>query len=431
MHKPIDILFFSDQMKGHIIPTFKIANNLKQKGFTLCYLGGQQVMKEVANMGFDTIVWEDLVDTPEIESNTVNLLLSGVLDELMKNLSPKLIIATAHSPMDILTCYYRYQIETILVWSHFPIKSNFEKLDLKINLNKDLLFSNKSFSPYLRTSKAFINDLVRELDPVMVSDFIDFLGTKGYQINSLEDFSNPFEDFHHFITCPKQMLMNDIPERAGEIYLGPSLLDHNIYADKNWDPYQELGIDRRKAGKLLFCSMGSWANRINASSALENFNFILKCMEEEEMQEYHLILAAGTLRDHFEQRGLPSNVSVHKWVPQFKLLQHLSLAIIHGGMGSIKECILCQVPMLIMPLGLDQFDNAKRVVHHQLGIEINDTKLMTPAKGVQKMISILSSERIEKGLTSMKKVFIAEETQQSDAQFVDEILNQYIIQTID
>ncbi|XP_028128387.1 UDP-glycosyltransferase UGT5 isoform X2 [Diabrotica virgifera virgifera] len=58
--------------------------------------------------------------------------------------------------------------------------------------------------------------------------------------------------------------------------------------------------------------------------------------------------------------GLPSNVKLHKWLPQFDLLCHpnLKLFITHGGLLGGQEAVYCGVPMLILPQFADQHLNA-------------------------------------------------------------------------
>ncbi|MCA6430931.1 MAG: hypothetical protein IM613_15975, partial [Cytophagales bacterium] len=51
-------------------------------------------------------------------------------------------------------------------------------------------------------------------------------------------------------------------------------------------------------------------------------------------------------------------------------------AVIHGGFGTIKECIALGVPMVIVPLGRDQFINASIVESCGAGIIVN---LSTPS----------------------------------------------------
>ena len=42
--------------------------------------------------------------------------------------------------------------------------------------------------------------------------------------------------------------------------------------------------------------------------------------------------------------------------------------ITHGGLGTIKECILLGVPMVVFPLMRDQPFNAARVAYHGIGL---------------------------------------------------------------
>jgi zeaxanthin glucosyltransferase len=55
-------------------------------------------------------------------------------------------------------------------------------------------------------------------------------------------------------------------------------------------------------------------------------------------------------------------------VPQIPLLERAALMITHGGLGTVKECIFNDTPMVVFPIGRDQPDNAKRIVHHGLGL---------------------------------------------------------------
>jgi zeaxanthin glucosyltransferase len=56
------------------------------------------------------------------------------------------------------------------------------------------------------------------------------------------------------------------------------------------------------------------------------------------------------------------------WVPQIPLLERTAVMVTHGGLGTVKECIVRGVPMLVRPVARDQLENARRVVHHGLGL---------------------------------------------------------------
>ena len=65
---------------------------------------------------------------------------------------------------------------------------------------------------------------------------------------------------------------------------------------------------------------------------------------------------------------LPAHVFVVNFSPQFDVLAAADLAIIHGGIGTINQCIFQKVPMLVHRYGdVDQPGCALRVEHHGLG----------------------------------------------------------------
>ena len=49
-----EILFFSDDNLGHLIPTFPIARKLINHGYKLAYFGSDKVIEMADAMGFDT-----------------------------------------------------------------------------------------------------------------------------------------------------------------------------------------------------------------------------------------------------------------------------------------------------------------------------------------------------------------------------------------
>ena len=54
------ILFFTDHYKGHMIPTFALAHQLRQKGYDVHYFGIADAMEVVQKEGFEThTVFED------------------------------------------------------------------------------------------------------------------------------------------------------------------------------------------------------------------------------------------------------------------------------------------------------------------------------------------------------------------------------------
>ncbi len=51
-------------------------------------------------------------------------------------------------------------------------------------------------------------------------------------------------------------------------------------------------------------------------------------------------------------------------------MKEASLVINHGGHGTVMRALLSRVPMLIIPHGRDQNDNAIRVTHRGAGLSL-------------------------------------------------------------
>ena len=66
----------------------------------------------------------------------------------------------------------------------------------------------------------------------------------------------------------------------------------------------------------------------------------------------------------------PPNVTVTRWVRHADVLPHCSAVITHGGHGTVLKALIAGVPLVVVPLGRDQPDNAARVVHAGAGIRL-------------------------------------------------------------
>jgi UDP:flavonoid glycosyltransferase YjiC (YdhE family) len=68
-------------------------------------------------------------------------------------------------------------------------------------------------------------------------------------------------------------------------------------------------------------------------------------------------------------------VVVERFVPQDLVLARCSLAVIHGGSGSVLGALQHEIPMVVVPLGADQFDNAAAVDRAGAGVVVTPDRL--------------------------------------------------------
>lgn len=57
----------------------------------------------------------------------------------------------------------------------------------------------------------------------------------------------------------------------------------------------------------------------------------------------------------------PANVSVRASAPHAAVMPHAAVVVTHGGHGTVVKALACGVPLLVLPHGRDQADNATRV----------------------------------------------------------------------
>jgi MGT family glycosyltransferase len=73
-----------------------------------------------------------------------------------------------------------------------------------------------------------------------------------------------------------------------------------------------------------------------------------------------------------ERFEAPSNVSVVHSAPHDTVMKEVSLVVTHGGHGTVARSLLHGVPLLVLPMGRDQGDNAARVVARGAGLKLAD-----------------------------------------------------------
>ncbi|CAA3021000.1 beta-D-glucosyl crocetin beta-1,6-glucosyltransferase-like [Olea europaea subsp. europaea] len=110
-----------------------------------------------------------------------------------------------------------------------------------------------------------------------------------------------------------------------------------------------------------------------------------------------------TLPEGFLDRVKERGIIVQDWAPQAKILAHQSMGgfVGHCGWSSIVESIYFGVPVIAMPLKLDQPLNASLMVEHGAAIEVvrNDGGRFDGDK-VAKAIKMLVLEKTGEGMRS-------------------------------
>lgn len=90
--------------------------------------------------------------------------------------------------------------------------------------------------------------------------------------------------------------------------------------------------------------------------------------------DWHLVLGLGGKLESLRLGDLPDNVLALDFAPQAEVLADADAAILHGGIGTLNECLLCEVPMVVYSTGfVDQDGCAARLDFYGLGLLGNKT----------------------------------------------------------
>jgi UDP:flavonoid glycosyltransferase YjiC (YdhE family) len=149
-------------------------------------------------------------------------------------------------------------------------------------------------------------------------------------------------------------------------YLGPMLLEHRSDDRVTHSVRDELKkiFERRRGGKraLIYAGFGSFF-----SSDPEFLHRLMDAVAAR--SDWDLVISLGGRSTPAKLKPLADNIHVFSWVPQLDVLQQADVAVNHGGINTVDECVLFGVPMLVYcGFETDMGGTTSRVVHHGLGI---------------------------------------------------------------
>lgn len=134
-------------------------------------------------------------------------------------------------------------------------------------------------------------------------------------------------------------------------YLGPQL------DDPSWS--QPAKPDYLLAAPVILVSLGS--------SYQQQQQLYQKIIDALEILDLPSVVTLGKVFEIGDFRVQSEKINIFESFPHQEILPRCSLVINHGGHGIVMKSVMAEVPQLVLPLGRDQFGNAARVEHWQLG----------------------------------------------------------------
>lgn len=402
------VVFFMDIEEGHILPSLALAHALRERGHQVTYIGIPDGEALVKNEGIPyQTVFQHLYPVGFREqykhwkrrgarellngSEHLGEILKGAADEMVRHLRPDLLIVSTFLSLEALLLYYRLKIQTAI------------------------------FTPFLRFPGS---DLVQDckqkimsLPGALLDDLIVAVKEGGWNCRSLAELVAPLVSFPELVPCHRELLSGFHMPGPRCRYLGHSV---RLREEKEGNPEEWTTSGKN----ILYASLGSQTISYHEKAHLF-FDRMIDMMGQEVMREYQLVMSVGLGFDPRRWANLPDNVLIKQWVPQLTILQKASLAIVHGGFGTIRECIYFGVPMLVFPVAHDQHYNASLVSQKRLGRQL-DVIGISAGQLAHTVQQIIDDPEMAKNIRHLKRLFQEEPPNEPGTEIVEEFLRRHI-----
>jgi zeaxanthin glucosyltransferase len=360
------IAILVDGELAHVHPTLLFAKHLVDRGHTVCYLGLGPIKKLVISRGFrfirifQEVLTEEMTTAPD--GAAVSLLFQsiargGTLREALDLIKPDVII-------------------TLSIFSLIAIL-----IQIAINIPAVLLRTHCTLLPRPQdTRRIVVSSLLQCCGSI--GSIGRLFEAAGVTIKEVADLEGLILGLPELILLPREFVLSEQSDgEDGTIYVGAGI---QVEYTPTF-PWEKLNIN----GTLIYCSLGSRPDLELDTSRLF-FEIVINVITQH--PEFYLVLSTG------------GN----------------SVPITHGGLGTIKECILLGVPMVVCPVMRDQFSGAERI--SQLGLGVRGEIRSLSGEELLRLIRTVidNKEHFKDKLSIMQNIFSRSELKQG-VQIIEQI----------
>ena len=379
-----DILFMMWPEPGHLNPTFRIAKTLKAHGHRIVYAQLYDFEDYIRGQGFEFIpFFGGLVPKGYQTRRNYTVSIHGDLMVLCDRLARKQQKTTINFMKEVVeNIFERVNPHMVLIDSY---NAKFLMPEMPAGGPACILLNPILIEPYRNMNSSFLTSMTTLI-----------LCPKEFELPQLEWPAN----FHHVeASCD---------------------MERKVRPGFPWDR-----IDESK--KLLYCALGTQGHwqyegddyESKQRNGLRFLQAVLTAMADH--ADWQLVMVVDPHISAEALHSVPPNAVLVDYAPQSQLLKRASLAITHGGLNTVKDCILLGVPMLVFPIWGDQFGTALRVAFHGLGLT---KELQTAtAESISSMITTVEGDSgFKSRIEAMRKIFLERENEHRAAKIIEDRL---------
>lgn len=203
-----------------------------------------------------------------------------------------------------------------------------------------------------------------------------------------------------------------IEENLKNVYQVGPIVHNTVSKEPKW--LKE--IDKRHK-TVIYCSLGSTGLHYKKIYA-----FLFDIFANDE--RYQIISNTTKLFDP-ERLKKAKNFYVTRLTPATKMMKKSSIAIIHGGLGTIYHALYIGIPILGIPYQAEQEWNLDRVKTLGLGEKLN-RKDLNLYEFKQKIPDIINNKNIQKRLYKFRKILVKYKGAKTAAEIIEKIAHENI-----
>jgi zeaxanthin glucosyltransferase len=421
------IAFWMLWEEGHLFPTFQLASALRARGHRVVYAGIPDHESLLVENGFEHVpILEELyprgalararrlslTEQTALVCEEIALLhgqfVDGVIDELLRRLSPDLLLcdillngvamAALHAKIPFVRlCTSLPQTPAPGVP---PLTSRLPFDDSPAGIaaaERVWAARDGRYGPDIDNALARLNQATRRR-----------YGVPAELFDARAVFADHMVGFPQLVLCSPAL---DFP-RPPEAWLhhGESLWLERREPAFAWEA---LDPDR----PLVYCSMGSQPHSFAGPRRF--LAELLVAAARAPAWQFVIVTGGGLSAADFA--AIPDNAVLVPFAPQLGLLRRSRLAITHGGLGTLKECMVLGVPVLVFPAVADQPGNAARIEYHGLG-RTGDMGTATADQILAMARAVLEDAEIPRRIAAVQRSFVALEEAQPGLALAEQIL---------
>ncbi|XP_065851729.1 beta-D-glucosyl crocetin beta-1,6-glucosyltransferase-like [Euphorbia lathyris] len=425
----IRVLMFPWLAHGHISPFLELAKRLSKKNFHICFCStpiNLNFIKKTLSPNYSLSIQLIELHLPSLPSlpphfHTTKGLPPHLMPTLKKafdNSSPSFLKILEILKPDLLI------YDFIQPWA--PIQA--------LNLNIPSVFflcSSISMAAFV-IQNTDMENLFPEICPgeYFKNKSLDVLRSSSNERKDIDRFIESWERSSRFILAKTyreiegeyidylsgKMMKNIIPT-------GPLVEEQEQEDNSNMNEVKEW-LEKKKRFSTVFVSFGSEyfltkQEREEIAKGLElsgvNFIWVIRFPKGEEIK------LEDSLPERFLERVKERGKVVEGWIPQGRILRDSKVGgfVSHCGWSSVMESMKFGVPIIGLPMNLDQPVNARLVEHVGVGIEVKrsengEIEREEIAQTIRKVVVEKSGDFVRKKVREMSNVMIKKREEEID-----------------